>query len=389
MGPLSYCGAAMQRHVELDWLRGLMLVLMTLTHLPTWFSNALGQPFGFVSAAEGFVFLSAFLVGRVFGGVAREQGFAAMRTVVWRRAVKIYVAHAALLLFLLFALLPVAISKNAHGIIDLASFYVAHPSAALAGGLMLVYNPPLLDILPMYVLFMAASPLLLHHGMRKGWTGLLAGSITLWVLAQFDAGRIVYQALARVTGLPVPYNQTGAFSFLAWQLMWVLGMCAGTRSAGVVRRAARWPLALLVAAGVVALTFFVWRHVDGQVPASSALATLTDKWHLAPLRLLDFGALALIVVRMRDVIAAHAQRSALATLGKASLPVFCAHLVICLGALAVVQEPGARLQWIDSVLLGGALVVLYGAALACLAGRRLAHSTPAFSAPRPAPRTAR
>ncbi|HKP64992.1 MAG TPA: OpgC domain-containing protein, partial [Casimicrobiaceae bacterium] len=44
----------MERQTELDWLRGLMLVLMTITHLPTWFSSHVGQPFGFVSAAEGF-----------------------------------------------------------------------------------------------------------------------------------------------------------------------------------------------------------------------------------------------------------------------------------------------------------------------------------------------
>ena len=33
---------------ELDALRGLMLVLMTLTHLPTRLSSPLGQPFGYV-----------------------------------------------------------------------------------------------------------------------------------------------------------------------------------------------------------------------------------------------------------------------------------------------------------------------------------------------------
>lgn len=49
----------MTRRWELDALRGLMLVLMTLTHLPTRLSSPLGQPFGFVSAAEGFVLLSA------------------------------------------------------------------------------------------------------------------------------------------------------------------------------------------------------------------------------------------------------------------------------------------------------------------------------------------
>jgi hypothetical protein len=54
---------ASQRYWEVDALRGLMLVLMTVTHLPSRLTDPLGQPFGFVSAAEGFVLLSAFMAG--------------------------------------------------------------------------------------------------------------------------------------------------------------------------------------------------------------------------------------------------------------------------------------------------------------------------------------
>jgi hypothetical protein len=379
----------MRRYAELDWLRGLMLVLMTVTHLPTWFSRALGQPFGFVSAAEGFVFLSAFLVGCVYGRVAREQGYGAMRALVWRRAGKIYLAHVSILLFLLWVLVPIAVANGAHAITDLASFYLAHPGAALAGGLLLAYNPPLLDILPMYVLFMAASPMVLEYGMRRGWGRVLAASATLWLLAQFDVGRVLYDALARTTDLAIPYRQTGAFSFMAWQLMWVLGISAGTQANGATRRRAQWPRGVVLAAAGVALTFFVWRHVEGQVPASAVLAALMDKWHLAPLRLLDFGALVVLVLCAREAIAERAQHSVLVTLGKASLTVFCVHLLICLGALAVVSEPDATLHWRDSALLAATLLIIYGVAWASLAGRRLVHPLPAFSARRPAPRTAR
>ena len=54
-----------------------MLVLMTLTHLPTRFSDPAGQPFGWVSAAEGFVFLSAFMVGRIYSDIALKKGIGA------------------------------------------------------------------------------------------------------------------------------------------------------------------------------------------------------------------------------------------------------------------------------------------------------------------------
>ena len=56
----------LQRLPELDALRGLFLVWMTLTHLPTRFSDFVNQPFGYISSAEGFVFLSALLIGRLY-----------------------------------------------------------------------------------------------------------------------------------------------------------------------------------------------------------------------------------------------------------------------------------------------------------------------------------
>src|SRR5689334_3437309 len=186
--------ARIERQSELDWLRGLMLVLMTITHLPTWFSAQVGQPFGFVSAAEGFVFLSAYLVGSVYGHKARMSGFDAMRRALWGRTLKVYAAHAALLLFLLLVLVPIAVSRDADAITNLASYALERPRLALVSGLVLAYNPPLLDILPMYVLFLLASPGLLAYGMRRGFGPLFAISALLWLYAQYDGGAHVYHA---------------------------------------------------------------------------------------------------------------------------------------------------------------------------------------------------
>ncbi len=89
-----------RRSWEIDAVRGLMLVLMTVTHLPTRISMPLGQPFGYVSAAEGFVLLSAYMAGLVYGRVAYRQGVPQMRRAFWRRALTIYGCQAAALLFL-------------------------------------------------------------------------------------------------------------------------------------------------------------------------------------------------------------------------------------------------------------------------------------------------
>jgi hypothetical protein len=363
----------MERQTELDWLRGLMLVLMTVTHLPTWFSAHAGQPFGFVSAAEGFVFLSAYLVGSVYTRTARVRGFPAMRRALWGRALKVYAAHAALLLFLLVVLLPIATARDAHAITDLASFHTEHPRVALAGGLLLLYNPPLLDILPMYVLFLALSPFALEHAMRRGWGSLLTLGAVLWLLAQVGVPQHVYEAAAALTEWPIPYNQTGAFSFTAWQLLWLIGLRAGmqTSDAPNARRDTPAPThRAIVAAAVAATLFFVWRHITGQVPfgGDAALNALFDKWHLGPLRLANFAVLAILVVNARPMLAAWGRHSPIAALGRASLTVFSTHVVFCLAALMVVGGAHVHLHVADEALLAAALLALYAAARASLDG---------------------
>lgn len=366
----------MERQADLDWLRGLMLVLMTTTHLPTWFSAHAGQPFGFVSAAEGFVFLSAFLVGSVYSHKARTHGYAVMRRALWGRALKVYAAHVAVLLFLLLLLVPIAITRDAHAITDLASYYVERPHLALASGLVLAYNPPLLDILPMYVLFLALSPLALRVATQRGWMLLLALSAVLWLFAQYDGGLHVYKSLAALVGWPVPYGATGAFSFMAWQLLWLVGLRLGAVN-GVADLSRspigdrRWPGFGMLAAMSIAAVFFTWRHVVGQAPFGSdaMLNALFDKWHLGPLRLLNFAVLALIVVRLRPTLLAWAPQSPLATLGRASLMVFSAHLLICLAILTVLGgTPRPHLSIFEATLLLGTLAVLYAVARATLAG---------------------
>src|SRR5260370_22584238 len=79
--PLKVQGS--KRQPELDALRGLMLILMTLAHLPTQAQVITNQQVGFVSEAEGFVFLSAFLTGHIFGRIANESGIPTVIKRLW------------------------------------------------------------------------------------------------------------------------------------------------------------------------------------------------------------------------------------------------------------------------------------------------------------------
>ena len=79
-----------RRRIELDALRGLMLVWITCTHLPTIASTYVNQPFGFVSAAEGFIFLSALFTGRIYYRLLTRDGLPKMSSTLWLRTLKLY-----------------------------------------------------------------------------------------------------------------------------------------------------------------------------------------------------------------------------------------------------------------------------------------------------------
>jgi hypothetical protein len=358
----------MNRRWELDALRGLMLLLMTVTHLPTAFSRLIGQPFGFVSAAEGFVFLSAFMAGSIYTRRAMQRGIPAMRHAFLGRALRLYACHVAMLLFLFTIIAPIGVSTNQQSITNLLSFYLRDPFTAVWSGLALIYIPPLADILPLYVLFMLASPWILTYALVRGWTSIMVVSVFLWFLAQFELGRLVYTATVAITGLKVPFREMGAFEIFAWQFLWIFGLWVGWRDATAEDVSLKFPRWLLGIASAIALAAFFWRHAVGQIPFGTheTLNMLFDKWHLAPFRMINFFALLVVTVhfgpRLRDKLRCRF----LENLGAASLPVFCAHLVIVLLALAAFGDYQPLSLWVDAAIVGGSVAVLYTVA-------RIAH----------------
>ena len=355
----------MARQPEIDVLRGLMLVLMCVSHLPTRFAEWLGQPFGLVSAAEGFVFLSAYLVGVVYVGRARKLGLAGMRMALWRRAGVVYRSHVAMLAFLFTVIAWIGIRSERQAITNLVSFYIQEPVTALWTSLALIYTPPLLDILPMYVLFMVVSPLLIPLVMRPGGKMLvIATSFALWLAAQFSFNDIAYAFVAKSIHHGVPLDQNGAFDLIAWQFVWALGLCLGAhRALAPGRPLLAGPAARRIAlvALVVALGGLLWRHAAGQWPTAGVpqLDFLFDKWHLGPLRMLNFFALVLVLMHFGPQLGRLARVPALELLGRQSLPVFCAHLVVVLIALSVLGDKvGALSIWTELGVLAGTFLCI-------------------------------
>uniref|UniRef100_UPI003340B584 OpgC domain-containing protein n=1 Tax=Methylibium sp. TaxID=2067992 RepID=UPI003340B584 len=179
--------------------------------------------------------------------------------------------------------------------------------------------------------------------------------------------RAVYDGVVALTGLPVPFPQTGAFEIFGWQFLWVMGLWMGS-----VRAATREPAPvvfppwLVRAAVVLGVTGLVWRHAVGQLPfpGHDALNLMYDKWHLGPLRLINFFALLTLTMHFGPRIAARLPRlTVLETLGAASLPVFCAHLVLALLLLALAGDASQqRPLWLDTLILAGSYGILYAVA---------------------------
>ncbi len=374
------------RRVELDILRGALLVLMALTHLPTRLSVYTNQPFGFVSAAEGFVFLSAYLVGSTYSRKLLERGGDYVRDKLWRRAGKLYVAHLGLLLFLLTVVAAIAVISGRPELRNHLSIYFASPVWASLAGPLLLYQPPLLDILPMYIVFLALTPLLLQAAMRRGWWPILTISALLWLFAQLDGRRLLYNKVSAVVGLPLPLEAFGAFDWFGWQLVWIAGIWLGARS---VRRASaprprlRARLPALVTAAVAAAGFLFWRYHGGLgLDPSSALV---DKWHLGLFRILNFAALAYVVnhavlpylalLRLRVL-------TMLAMLGRASLPVFTAHIPLCVLSRGLIVNDATPLTMSQEafVLVATLGAMLFVAWRAGLSLRSSAKGHPAASA---------
>jgi hypothetical protein len=333
--------ARIERQAELDALRGLFLVWMTLTHLPTRFSDFVNSPVGFVSSAEGFVFISALLVGRLS---MREfnRDASGVRVRLWKRSLKIYGYHLVMLALAFTVAAAFAIGTHKAAISNLLDFYLAHPFVAIAGSVLLLYCPPLLDILPMYVTFLFFTPLLLSAAVRFGWKKILLASAAVWLLAQFGLRDLVHNWIVHFTHLQIPLQETGAFNLFAWQAIWIVGLWLGARSAleeTVLPRIPGWVAALACAACL----FFIGIRYGWLGPhlTQQALGLQLDKWQIGPLRLVNLVAFSAVLYGLRKYLLRWVAIEPFLTLGKASLQVFCTHIAfVFIGLAFLVRDVG-------------------------------------------------
>lgn len=302
------------RDLRFDSVRGALLLVMAVNHVGSDLSVVLDQPFGFVSAAEGFVFLSGILTGRLDHGAATAGNTLDRRA--RRRAWRAYFWHVIGLLgvWLWARGWMLAGQGRPWGLPYL--FHEGSGLDGLASGLLLLYQPGLLDILPMYVGFPLLAPLVLRLHARGHGRAVWLGSGAIWALDQW---------LAPAHPIEWGVINTGAFHFLSWQWLFVTGVLLGAEPQWE-RRALRRPRpGLLVLA--VAGALFLWLARRPELPHwwdPATLEALTAKTPLAALRLLNFGLLAYLLAVLGSRRPAWLVAPPLALLGRHSLPIFTA-----------------------------------------------------------------
>ncbi len=342
------------RDPRVDVLRGAALLMIFADHVPPDLLNHVTlHAYGFCDAAEVFVLLAGYSSMIAYGRAFERDGTGQALRKIAARCAKIYLFQLGLLLFTMAAVeLWTRYTGLKPGVI---APMLRAPVQGLAHAVMLQALPSYLDILPLYVLLLAAFPLLYGLLRLHIWLGLGASAL-LWFVA------------GQVPALNLPNWMDGKgwyFDPFAWQFLFAIGAVLSLRAAaggGALPRR-RWLVAAAIA--YLVLAFFQgapwndWNMADHKLFAMAS----PDKSTLAWPRIVDILALLYLVLSSERALRLCASRwlQPLNACGRHSLEVFstCCVLALC-GRLWFRTH--------DAGLAGQVLVNVVGIGGMCLVG---------------------
>jgi len=339
-----------ERDLRLDLLRGLGLWMIFLDHIPddvvAWLTL---RNYGFSDAAEFFVFISGYLLGYIYAPIVAAGQFLPALKRLFLRAWQMYVAH--ILLFLAFTAQIARAARKWDNPMYKDEFnvanFLAHPDELIGKALTLQYKPVDLDVLPLYIALVAASPFVLWCLVRRP-NLTLAGSIVLYLFARyFDWNLPSY-----------PQGTTWYFNPFAWQLMFFFGAWCGCGAVAQIKKLVQSPLVF-----AIAIAWILFALVIVMTWHSAFLESLIPKWlikviypidktNLDMLRLTHFLALAVVASHYLSRDWAGLKSKWLRPLilcGQHSLPVFCLGVFLSFGVHWILVQ--WKHQVIEQILL--------------------------------------
>jgi hypothetical protein len=272
------------RLVELDFFRGLVLLIIVVDHIGgSILSRVTLHAYALCDAAEVFVFLGGFATATAYAALAERRNEAIARNRFFKRSLEIYRAFlitAGLMLLVSAVLMACSIDGPNLATTDIDDLKDA-PLEALGEILLFRRQPYLASVLPMYAFFALIVPAVLPLARSKPWW-LFAGSVALWAAAPHIAA-----------WLPTAEDTQWDFNPFAWQLMFVLGVIA--RCQPVYQRTsahrAGWSVSALALVVVVAAAYY--RLFVQQTPFDGSV-----KQNLEWMRALNFLAVAWLTANL-------------------------------------------------------------------------------------------
>lgn len=142
----------------------------------------------------------------------------------------------------------------------------------------------------------------------------------------------------------------GSFDLWAWQFLWFVGVWLGVRWAQESLPIEAWARRAAVPAAAIAVFCFIMRRIVTHGLELGASEFLFDKWHLGPIRMLDFAAVAASLILSQPITKTAAIKP-LVLLGQSSLQVFCVHLLFCFAGLTLLGNASMLNGWRQFALL--------------------------------------
>jgi hypothetical protein len=203
------------RSIEVDFFRGIVLIVIVLDHIPgSVLSHLMLHAYALCDSAEVFVCLGGYASAAAYGVVLAKHGVDAAQKRFYKRCWEIYRAY---LLTALLTLLSGAILAFLHlnrPMVDLTGWpsFALQPLREALDIAVLRRQPYLSSVLPMYVIFAISVPFVVPLARRSALAALVP-SIVVW-------------AAARPLATLFSIDDVGdwAFNPFAWQLMFVLGI---------------------------------------------------------------------------------------------------------------------------------------------------------------------
>ena len=237
--------------------------------------------------------------------------------------------------------------------------FMAGPRQAITESALLIYRPPLLDILPMYIIFLALTSFVISLAQTLGWKQILRTSFFFWLIAQFGFRSAEHTFMMRYIPTRIPLNEMGSFDLWAWQFLWCVGVWLGVRWSKDDLRIEDWAKRVAIPATAVAVVCFILRRKLAHGFQLGACEFLFDKWHLGPVRIFDFAAVSALLILSQSVTKRAAVKP-LVLLGQTSLQVFCVHLLFCFAGLTLMGNAsmltGARQLGLLTLTFTGMLI---------------------------------